>query len=113
MYPKLELKSCIIILLSSAFLAFGLYHVHSLSGITEGGVLGMTLLLEHWLNISPAVSGFILNALCYLIGWKLLGKLFIVYSIVAASGFSIAYKIWEQFDPLWPKLAEFPLAAAK
>ena len=112
MYPKLELKSCIIILLSSAFLAFGLYHVHSLSGITEGGVLGMTLLLEHWLNISPAVSGFILNALCYLIGWKLLGKLFIVYSIVAASGFSIAYKIWEQFDPLWPKLAEFPLAAA-
>lgn len=110
MYPKLELKSCIIILLSSAFLAFGLYHVHSLSGITEGGVLGMTLLLEHWLNISPAVSGFILNALCYLIGWKLLGKLFIVYSIVAASGFSIAYKIWEQFDPLWPKLAEFPLA---
>ena len=72
----------------------------------------MTLLLEHWLNISPAVSGFILNALCYLIGWKLLGKLFIVYSIVAASGFSIAYKIWEQFDPLWPKLAEFPLAAA-
>ena len=112
MYPKLELKSCIIILLSSAFLAFGLYHVHSLSGVTEGGVLGMTLLLEHWLNISPAVSGFILNALCYLIGWKLLGKLFIVYSIVAASGFSIAYKIWEQFDPLWPKLAEFPLAAA-
>jgi len=112
LYPKLELKSCIIILLSSAFLAFGLYHVHSLSGITEGGVLGMTLLLEHWLNISPAVSGFILNALCYLIGWKLLGKLFIVYSIVAASGFSIAYKIWEQFDPLLPKLAEFPLAAA-
>lgn len=112
MYSKLELKSCIIILLSSAFLAFGLYHVHSLSGVTEGGVLGMTLLLEHWLNISPAVSGFILNALCYLIGWKLLGKVFIAYSIIAASGFSIAYKIWEQFDPLWPKLAELPLAAA-
>ena len=26
-------------MLSSAFLAFGLYHIHSLSGVTEGGVI--------------------------------------------------------------------------
>ena len=32
----------------SAFLAFGLYNVHALSGVTEGGVLGLTLLLDHW-----------------------------------------------------------------
>ena len=112
MFSKLELKSCIIILFSSAILAFGLYHVHSLSGVTEGGVLGMTLLLEHWTGISPAVSGFLLNILCYLIGYKLLGKSFIGYSIIAAVGFSIFYKIFEQFEPIWPRLAEMPLAAA-
>ena len=44
----LKLKSCLIALFGSAFLAFGLYHVHSFSGVTEGGVLGMTLLLDHW-----------------------------------------------------------------
>ena len=43
----LKLKSCLIALFGSAFLAFGLYHVHSFSGVTEGGVLGMTLLLDH------------------------------------------------------------------
>lgn len=112
MFSKLELKSCIIILFSSAILAFGLYHVHSLSGVTEGGVLGMTLLLEHWAGISPAVSGFLLNILCYLIGYKLLGKSFIGYSVIAAAGFSIFYKIFEQFEPIWPRLAEMPLAAA-
>lgn len=112
MFPKLETKSCIFILFSSAFLAFGLYHVHSLSGVTEGGVLGMTLLLEHWIGISPAVSGFLLNILCYAIGWKLLGKSFIGYSVIAAAGFSISYKILEQFEPLWPILAELPLIAA-
>lgn len=101
-----------IILFSSAILAFGLYHVHSLSGVTEGGVLGMTLLLEHWAGISPAVSGFLLNILCYLIGYKLLGKSFIGYSVIAAAGFSIFYKIFEQFEPIWPRLAEMPLAAA-
>ncbi len=109
---KLKPISCAVALFSSAFLAFGLYHVHSFSGVTEGGVLGMTLLLEHWLHISPAVSGFVMNAVCYAAGWRLLGRAFIGYSAVAAAGFSLAYKIFEQFPPLWPGLAELPLAAS-
>ena len=109
---KLKLSSCIAALLASAFLAFGLYHVHSFSGVTEGGVLGLTLLLEHWLHISPALSGFVLNALCYALGWRLLGREFIAYSALASVGFSVAYKVCEQFPPLWPQLAELPLLAA-
>lgn len=109
---KLKPASCAVALFSSAFLAFGLYHVHSFSGVTEGGVLGMTLLLEHWLHISPAVSGFVMNAVCYAAGWRLLGRAFIGYSAVAAAGFSLAYKIFEQFPPLWPGLAKLPLAAS-
>lgn len=105
-------KNSILALLSSAFLAFGLYHVHALSGVTEGGVLGMTLLLDHWFQISPAVSGFLMNLACYLLGWKLLGKTFIAYSAVAAVGFSGAYWVCEQFAPLWPGLAQMPLAAS-
>ena len=64
----LKLKSCLIALFGSAFLAFGLYHVHSFSGVTEGGVLGMTLLLDHWFHILPSVSGFIMNLACYASG---------------------------------------------
>ena len=109
---KLKLSSCIAALLASAFLAFGLYHVHSFSGVTEGGVLGLTLLLEHWLHISPALSGFVLNALCYALGWRLLGREFFAYSAIASVGFSVAYKVCEQFPPLWPQLAELPLLAA-
>lgn len=109
---KIKISSCIIILLSSGFLAFGLYHVHSLSGVTEGGVLGMTLLLEYWFGISPAVSGFVMNLFCYAAGWRLLGKKFLFYSFLASTGFSMSYKIWEQFEPLWPNLADMPLLAA-
>lgn len=112
MFGRLKVRSCLIAVASSAFMAFGLYHVHSFSGVTEGGVLGMTLLLHHWLGISPAISGFILNLACYLVGWKLLGKEFIAYSLVSAGGFSISYKIFEQFDPLWPQLAQMPLMAS-
>lgn len=112
MFGRLKVRSCLIAVASSAFMAFGLYHVHSFSGVTEGGVLGMTLLLHHWLGISPAISGFILNLACYLVGWKLLGREFIAYSLVSAGGFSISYKIFEQFDPLWPQLAQMPLTAS-
>ena len=109
---KLTLKNSVITLLGSAILAFGLYNVHSISGVTEGGVLGATLLLEHWTGISPALTGGIMNILCYILGWKLLGKEFLAYSALATAGFSGTYKLCEQFPHLWPELADMPLAAA-
>lgn len=108
----IKIKSCLIAILGSSFLAFGLYHVHSFSGVTEGGVLGMTLLLEHWFHISPSTSGFVMNMICYAMGWKLLGKSFIVYSLLSSASFSISYRIYEQFPPLWPQLASMPLVAS-
>ena len=112
MFSLIKPRKCALALLGSAILAFGLYNVHALSGVTEGGVLGMTLFLHHWVRISPAVTGLILNAVCYLMGWKLLGRAFIAYSSVAGGGVSLFYAIVEQFDPLWPQLAEHPLLAA-
>ena len=109
---RLTLKNSIITLVGSMILAFGLYNVHSISGVTEGGVLGATLVLEHWTGISPAVTGGIMNVLCYVLGWKLLGKEFIAYSALATVGFSGMYKICEQFPHLWPGLADMPLVAA-
>ncbi len=105
-------KAIIKLLLGSGILAFGLYHVHSVSGITEGGSLGLTLLLDHWFQISPAVSGFVINVLFYGLGWKTLGKRFILCSAVATAGFSVVYAICEQFPPLGAPLAEYPLGAA-
>lgn len=110
--PKLKPTNCIIAFFSAALQAFGIYNIHALSGVTEGGVLGATLLIDHWLGISPAVSSFVLNAACYLLGWKTLGKSFIAYSIIAACGYSSCYAVCELFPPLWPGIAELPLLAA-
>ena len=109
---NIRFSYCLIALLSSAFLAFGLYHIHSVSGVTEGGILGLTLLLDHWFRLSPAISGPVLNLLCYALGWKLLGKTFLVYSLVATGGFALTYRICELFPLLWPALAGTPLLAA-
>lgn len=112
LFKDIKLSYCLVGILGSAILAFGLYNVHSVSHVTEGGVLGLTLLLDHWANISPSVSGFVLNTLCYLLGVKALGRKFVVYSTISTLGFSGVYFICEQFDPLFPQIAEMPLLAA-
>lgn len=107
----MKLKNCLIALLGSIILAFGLYHIHSFSQVTEGGQLGLTLLLQYWFSISPALSTFIINGICYFIGWRTLGKTFIGYSAVCTVGFSVTYWICQQFPPLWPELVNHPLLA--
>ena len=107
----MKLKNCLTCLLGSAILAFGLYHIHSFSQVTEGGQLGLTLLLQHWFSVSPALSSFIINCICYFIGWRTLGKTFIGYSAVCTVGFSATFWICEQFPPLWPHLVNHPLLA--
>lgn len=112
LFQEIRLSSCFIALFSSALLAFGLYNIHSHSGVTEGGILGLTLLLEHWFDISPAISGIVLNLICYFLGWKFLGRNFIIYSAIASTGFSLAYKVCEHTGYLFPQIADMPLLAA-
>lgn len=112
MLKNIKFKNCIILVLSSAFLAFGLYHVHSLSGVTEGGSLGLNLLLEHHFDISPSITNFVISVICYLVGWKLLGREFIIYSAVAAGSFSVFYRIFESFPYIYPDLCKMPLVAS-
>ena len=105
-------KHILILFFASAFQAFGMYHIHALADITEGGVLGATLLLEYWLHISPAITSFLMNAVCFALGFRILGKEFIACSAIAALGYSIGYALWEQFPPLWPEIVQYPLLAA-
>ena len=75
-------------------------------------MLGATLLCQHWLGLSPALSGLVMNAVCYLIGIRTLGRRFLGYSLVAGLAFSLFYAVFEQFPPLWPNLSEHQLVAA-
>ena len=112
MLPKLKPINCLVAFLSSAFQAFGIYNVHAVADVTEGGVLGATLLIHQWLGISPSISNILLNILCFALGWRVLGKTFIAYSFLAALGYSAGYAVCEQFPPLWPQIVAHPLLAA-
>ena len=95
MLKTIKPRALAMVILGSTILSFGLFNIHSFSGVTEGGGLGLTLLLDHWFHLSPAITGFIFNMLCYAAGWKILGREFIFYSIVASVGFSASYSLFE------------------
>lgn len=101
-----------IALLGAFIQAVGLCNIHAFADVTEGGVLGATLLIEHWLAVSPALSALVLNVLCYLFGWRTLGKEFLVYSAICSGAYSLFYAMLAPFAPLWPALTESPFLAA-
>ena len=105
---KEKLKKVCMVLLGSAVQAFGLYNIHAVSGVTEGGILGLTLLLWQWFEISPALSSLVINALCYLFGFFVLGKGFIMLSVAAGIGFSVIYRVLEFRPPIYPAIADMP-----
>lgn len=112
MKKEISLRPCAVAFLSAGFLAFGMYNIHAVANITEGGVLGAVLLFQHWFGLSPAVSNLVLNSLCYLFGWKTFGKTFVAYSAMASLGYSAVYFLCEQFPPLYPQIASMPLIAS-
>ena len=80
---EITVKKILIIMLGAGICSFGIHNIHQRTNITEGGVIGLMLLIEHWLHISPAYITPILDLACYLTAFKYLGGSFIVISIIS------------------------------
>ncbi|WP_294497663.1 YitT family protein [uncultured Gemmiger sp.] len=100
------------ILLGAAIATFGIHSIHQRTGITEGGVIGLMLLLQHWLGVSPSVLTSVLDASCYLLAFRYLGWQFIRTSVLSTLCVSGFYQVWEHLPYLLPDLSAYPLAAA-
>ena len=101
-----------LVMLGSLIQAVGIGNIHVFSDVTEGGVLGLTLLIHHWTGLTPALSSLMLNAACYLLGWRTLGREFLMYSIIASASYSGFYALLEPFAPLWPGVLNSMLGCA-
>ena len=45
-----------IIMLGTAILSFGIHNIHQRTAITEGGIIGLVLLINHWLGVPASVA---------------------------------------------------------
>ncbi|WP_051685498.1 YitT family protein [Clostridium sp. KNHs205] len=108
----LTLKAFGAILLGTAIGSFGIYNIHQQANITEGGVIGLILLLNNQLGLSPSLLTPILDILCYAIAFRYLGKDFIKVSFISTLSLAGFFRLWEQFPPVLPNLSPYPLVAA-
>ena len=49
-------KRIAMILLGAAILSFGIHNIHQRTAITEGGIIGLVLLINHWLGVPASVA---------------------------------------------------------
>lgn len=109
---KRILIKILFIALGAAILSFGIHNIHERTDITEGGVLGLMLLINEWLGISPAYVTPVIDIICYGLALRYLGFSFIKWSAVSTIFVSGFYKVWERFPYMIPDLSASPLIAA-
>ena len=101
-------KTTVSIIIGTAITTFGLYNVHQQADITEGGILGLILLLNFWLGMSSSLLSPVLDFLSYLMGFKYLGKEFLKTSIFATLCMAGFFRLWELFSSAPPQPGRYP-----
>lgn len=87
---KKSLKDIALILIGSLIFAVGVNYFTIPNTLSEGGILGITIITHYLFHWSPGVVNFVLNVALLMIGYKFFDKRTMVYtiiSIVASSGF--------------------------
>lgn len=98
------------ILLGTTIIAFGVYNFYYLNDITEGGVLGLLLLLKNLFDIEPSIANIIIDGLLILLGYRFFGKKFVLYTLFASISFSVLYNMFEAIGPIVPRFNSMFLA---
>lgn len=86
------MKMVLPIILGAAIYAFGLLYFIIPNQLMEGGVTGVTVLLNYAFSIPPALSTLVLNIPLFLLGWKILGGKQMVYTGVGIG--SLTFFLW-------------------
>lgn len=97
MYSRYMLKKITIVQLGTLIMAFGIYNFYYQNGITEGGVLGLFLILKNVFSLDISIANIIIDGLLILLGFKFYGKNFLGLTIMSTVSFSVFTAFFEKF----------------
>lgn len=111
-YLELSSFDVVMISLGNMIMAFSLVNIHIQASITEGGGIGLAILMNKIFGINPAITSFIFDGAMYALGFFLLERGFIKKAVVSTVIFSGFYSIFFGMGPVLPSLADNPILAA-
>ncbi|MCE7791489.1 YitT family protein [Salipaludibacillus sp. CUR1] len=104
LFQGIRLQPILVILIGTLIFGFGIIHFNLQNGLAHGGFTGITLLFYYLFTIEPSLSNLLLNIPLFLIGYKLFGRLMLIYSLIGTVSLSASLRIFE----LYP-VTELPL----
>ncbi|HFI0632358.1 TPA: YitT family protein [Streptococcus suis] len=78
----IRLKNIFFILLGSGIFSFALNYLIMPNHLYEGGITGINLILFYLFKIQPWKMNILINIPLFLLGWKLLGRKILIYSLI-------------------------------
>ncbi|MBO1003035.1 YitT family protein [Pseudogracilibacillus auburnensis] len=91
----LRIKNIFFILIGAAIFSFGIVHFNMQNHLGEGGFTGITLLLYFVWDLNPAITNIILNIPVFFVGWRLLGRITFLYTLIGTFAVSIFLSIFQ------------------
>ena len=107
----IQFKNICFILLGAAIFSFGIVNINMQNNLAEGGFTGITLLLYFLFSWDPGVMNLVLNIPVFLIGWKLLGRLTFIYTVIGTVAVSIFLWIFQYYPFQFSLQNDMTLAA--
>lgn len=95
-----NLKKYVLIIIGSVIFAAGLEFFLIPNNILDGGVIGISIILEHYIKIPLGLFIFVLNIPFLYLGYKQIGKGFAIASAFGIVVLSVMTAVFSKFDPL-------------
>jgi len=78
---RISIKDIIMIMIGTGFYGWSLININITNQLAEGGLSGITLILLALFNWNPAYTNLILNIPLLIIGYRVLGRRSLIYTI--------------------------------
>ena len=95
-----KLKNNLLFLIGPIITAFGISVFFTPNKVVSGGVSGLSTILFHIAKIPPGLSFAVINILFLLISFKVIGKEFVIKTIIGAANISLFVQIFSELPPM-------------
>jgi uncharacterized membrane-anchored protein YitT (DUF2179 family) len=92
---RISIRDLIMIAIGTGMYGWGLINVNIPNDLAEGGISGITLILRELFNWNPAYTNLLLNFPLLFIGYRILGRRALIYTIWGIASLSFWLWLWQ------------------
>ncbi|MCT4381869.1 YitT family protein [Leuconostoc suionicum] len=92
---RISIKDLIMIAIGTGMYGWGLINVNIPNDLAEGGISGITLILRALFKWNPAYTNLLLNVPLLSIGYRILGRRALIYTIWGIASLSFWLWLWQ------------------